>query len=140
MSSASFDTSKKEETYNDSLHRCAACVGFFDRFYELFLASSEEVREKFQNTDFGRQKQALRASLYIMPLLHSWSEGYSIHFEKIARRHSRADRDIRPELYDLWLNCLLRAVRETDPLYRTEVGVAWREVLEPGIEFMKSRY
>ena len=33
------------ELFNDSLERCTRTFGFLDRFYELFLASSEEVSQ-----------------------------------------------------------------------------------------------
>jgi hemoglobin-like flavoprotein len=140
MKSIPSNVKKAAEVYNESLERCVAHGGFVDRFYELFLGSSEEVAEKFKNTDFVRQKEALRASLYIMMMAHCWSVECDSHFEEIATRHSRSDLDIRPGLYDLWLNCLLQAVRETDPLFSLEVEAAWKNTLEPGIEFMKSRY
>ena len=53
---------------------------------------------------------------------------------------SRAELDIKPELYDLWLDRLVQAVREFDPKFDPEIETAWRRVLRPGIEFMKSRY
>ena len=62
-----------------------------------------------------------------------------VHLTRIARRHSRAALAIRPELYDLWLDCLIRAVREFDRSFSGETERAWRSVLR-GIEFMKSRY
>lgn len=127
-------------TYNESLDRCVTHRGFLDRFYQLFLASSEEVREKFSKTKFDRQKEALRASLYVMMTAHDWCVECDSHLEEIAERHSRRDLDIRPALYDLWLSCLLQAARESDPYWDAEVESAWRKVLQPGIDFMTSRY
>jgi len=126
--------------YNASLDRCTARPGFLDRFYELFLASADEVREKFKNTNFDRQKEALRMSLYMMMTAHDWSVECDGHLEEIAERHSRHDLDIAPHLYDLWLVCLLRAVSEFDPGYDANVAAAWRAALGPGIQLMKSRY
>ncbi len=34
-----------------SYGRCCASSGFFDSFYQYFLASSPEIREKFANTN-----------------------------------------------------------------------------------------
>ena len=51
------------KTFEDSLQRCNSNPNFLDRFYEVFLASSPKVKEKFAQTDFVRQKRALRASL-----------------------------------------------------------------------------
>jgi hypothetical protein len=48
--------------------------------------------------------------------------------------------DIKPEFYDLWLDRLLQAVAEFDPLFDARTGTAWRRLLRPGIEFMKSMY
>jgi len=93
------------ELFNDSLERCTRASGFLDRFYELFLASSEEVAKKFKHTDFRKQKRALK-----------------------------------PEFYELWLDCLIRAVKEFDRLCDSETERAWRSMMRAGIEFMKSRY
>ncbi len=41
---------------NDSFERCTARSRFLDRFYDLFLASSKEVAEKFSRTDFRKQR------------------------------------------------------------------------------------
>jgi hemoglobin-like flavoprotein len=62
------------------------------------------------------------------------------HLERLAKLHGRAELDITPELYDLWLDRLVQAVSEFDPMFDPEVETAWRRVLQPGIEFMKSRY
>ena len=35
----------------------------------------------------------------------------------------------KPELYDLWLDCLRRAVKEFDPLFGDETDAAWRRVM-----------
>ncbi|MGE0759218.1 MAG: globin domain-containing protein, partial [Pirellulaceae bacterium] len=125
---------------NASLDRCTARPGFLDRFYELFLASSGEVREKFKNTNFERQKEALRMSLYMMMTAHDWSTECDAHLEEIAERHSRHDLDISPHLYDQWLACLLQAVSEFDPIFDADVATAWTRTLQPGIQLMKSRY
>jgi hemoglobin-like flavoprotein len=129
------------EIFNDSLARCLRGEQFFQRFYELFLASSAEVRDKFSNTDFGRQRRMLQTSFYVLVeyIALGWPECQA-YLERIASSHSRQGRDIRPELYDLWLDCLLRAVQERDEQYSSEVEAAWRYMMGAGIAFLKSRY
>ena len=127
------------ELFNDSIERCFREPEFLGRFYTLFLASSDTVARKFEHTDMRKQARLLKTSLYIMMLASSESERV-VHLERLAKLHSRAGLDIKPELYDLWLDCLLRAVAEFDPLFGAETETAWRRVLQPGIEFMKSRY
>lgn len=134
------DASEQDlERFNDSLERMPG-GRFLERFYELFMAASPEVRAKFERTDFRRQRRVLKASLYMMMLAVEGRLEARVHLDEIARRHSRADLGIRPELYDLWLDCLIAAVREHDPRFDPETERAWRAVLRPGIEVMKARY
>jgi hemoglobin-like flavoprotein len=127
------------ELFNDSIERCSGKPEFLRRFYTLFLASSDAVAKKFKHTDLQKQAAMLKSSLYVMMLAGSESEKV-VHLEGLAKRHSRTELDIKPELYDLWLDRLVQAVEEFDPLFDAETGAAWRHMLQPGIDFMKSRY
>ena len=129
------------ELFNDSLERCLRDGRLFERFYELFLASSEEVREKFRNTDFRRQRRMLQSSFYMLVeyMALGWPE-CEAYLERIAAAHSKHGRDISPHLYDLWLKCLLSAARECDERYSPEIEAAWRYVMDAGIGFLKARY
>ena len=128
------------ELFNDSLERCTGRPGFLDRFYELFMTSSEEIAAKFKHTDFMKQKKALRVSLYKMMLVREGNAGADVDLERLAQLHSRRQLDVRPELYELWLDRLIQAVREFDPVFSGETEKAWRNVMRPGIEFMRARY
>jgi hemoglobin-like flavoprotein len=124
-----------------SLGRCIENPAFLDCFYELFMASSEEIRKKFEATDFARQKKMLRDSLYVMLVAAGTTRGPAHkELEKLADRHSRSQLGIKPEWYDIWLTSLLQAVAEYDPEYRPELADAWRESLQDGIYIMRSRY
>ena len=127
------------ELFNDSLERCSRSPEFLQRFYALFLASSDVVARKFEHTDLRKQARMLKTSLYVMMLASGEIERIA-HLERIAKLHSRAGLDIKPELYDLWLDRLVQAVEEFDPMFDLEIETAWRRLLQPGIEFMKSRY
>jgi hemoglobin-like flavoprotein len=129
------------ELFNDSLERCLRGEQFFQRFYELFLASSPEVRDKFRTTDIRNHRRMLQTSFYMLMEYVAFggleSEAY---IERIAVEHGKQGRDIPPHLYDLWLECLLRAVKECDDHYSTEVEAAWRHMMDAGIIFFKSYY
>ena len=129
------------ELFNDSLERCLRGGQFFQRFYELFLASSEEVRDKFRATDFRKQRRMLQTSFYMLVeyIVLGWPECQA-YLERISAAHSKQGRDIPPHLYDLWLDCLLRAVKENDDLYSAEVENSWRYMMGAGIAFLKARY
>ena len=129
------------EVFNDSLARCLHGDRLFQRFLELFLTSSEEVRAKFHGTDLAKQRRMLQSSFYmLLEYIGVASLESRTFLERIAHEHSKHGRDIPPHLYDLWLDCLLRAVKECDPRYSPEVEAAWRYMMEAGIAFLKSRY
>jgi hemoglobin-like flavoprotein len=112
---------------------------FLSRFYEIFLAESPEIRVRFDNNDMERQREMLAQSLHEM-VDFATSRVASDRLGRVADRHSRRQRDIPPELYEVWLDSLIRTVREMDPLFCEEIELAWRVVLAPGIAYMKFRY
>jgi hemoglobin-like flavoprotein len=129
------------EQVEDSLRRCNTDPGFLDRFYERFLRSSPKVREKFVGTDFTRQKRMLQASLQLL-LVAAQDDGKrpAPYLDEVAARHSASQMAIGAELYDLWLDSLLAAVREVDPGWSAEVEQAWESVMTVGIAYLVSRY
>jgi len=132
----------KSEIFRASLRRCLADNVFLRTFYELFMASSPEVREKFKDTDFPRQARVLTDSLYLMAAA-SESKGNAIAWKELDRlgeAHSRKGLDIRPDLYASWLECLVGAARQYDAEFSPEIEEAWRTSLAPGIERLRSRY
>ena len=130
------------EAFRASLKRCLTAPDFLLDFYGLFMASSDEIREKFKNTDFTRQTRILADSLWAMSVAAqgkadspAWGD-----LPRLAERHSRRDLDIPPELYDQWLDCLVVAARRHDPEFSDDLETAWRETLLVGIEYLRSRY
>jgi hemoglobin-like flavoprotein len=129
------------ETFDRSLGRCNARPGFLDRFYERFLTMSPKVREKFEKTDFVRQKRALRASFHNMLLAAGDGDaGPERHLKDLAISHSRHGYDIGAEFYDYWLDALLAAVREFDDDWNHDVEEAWEQVMGVGIQYLLSHY
>ena len=130
------------DTFLASLGRCRATPGFLDAFYQRFVASSDEVRAKFAKTDMLRQVQMLEDTLFVVANAVQGEEGSPARSDlpRIAERHSRRDLDIGPELYDLFLECLVVTVRTHDPKFTPEVEAAWREVMGFSIDYMRKRY
>ena len=130
------------EIFRASLRRCLADTDFLRDFYERFMASSPEVRAKFEGTDFPRQTRVLADSLYLMSVASeskadaiAWKE-----LDRLAEGHSRSGLDIRPDLYGNWLDCLVKAASKHDSEFSTAIEEAWRTALAPGIEHLRSRY
>lgn len=133
-------SAKQVDVVKQSLQRCLQAGDFLNFFYELFLASSPEVKEKFKNTSFSRQSIMLKGSLQVMLLYAAGRLSDEGSMKQLAEIHDHHHRDIRPELYDLWLGCMLDAVRQSDPQFAPEIENAWRVVMQPGIDYMTSRY
>ncbi len=130
------------ETFLASLRRCLAAPGFLDSFYERFMSSSEEVREKFRNTDMKRQARVLEDSLYVVANAVQGEENSLARgaLPSLAARHSRQGMDIRPGLYDLWIDCLVDTARAHDPQFDAAADSAWRETLVFGANFLRQHY
>jgi hemoglobin-like flavoprotein len=130
------------DVFRRSLHRCLGDPSFIESFYERFVGSSEEAREKFKNTDMRRQVRMLEDSLFVLAVaVQSGADSPARgSLPGIAERHSSRDLDIRPELYDVWLEALVETASHYDPEFTPEIGGAWRSTLAAGIEYMRSRY
>ncbi len=111
-------------------------VQFFTRFYENFMDSSEEVREKFKDTDMEKQKMMLEKSLFRVAMFHGRHVAND-ELRRIAEVHSRHRHNVRPGLYILWMDALIETVKEFEENFSDDIELAWRIVLAPGIEFMK---
>ena len=121
--------------------RCTGNPDFLSLFYELFLASSPKVRDKFAATDFAKQKAVLQSSLTLM--LRAATEedaGLPTYLDDLAHRHGASGMGIGAELYDLWLDQLLVAVKVCDPEWTPEVAAAWEQIMTVGIRYLCDRY
>ena len=121
-------------------HRCISKKTFLDTFYDCFLSKSDEVAYKFRGTDFTRQKRMLRESILMMVMFSRDPVGVEEDMIKLAERHNRNGVDIPARLYTLWLDSLCEAIEKHDPEHTTEIALKWRAAMEPGIEFLISKY
>ncbi len=125
--------------FGQSYTRVIESERLFDTFYDTFIASSPQVAEKFRGTDLERQKRMLEQSLGYVTGFHT-----DLMIEQelvdVARMHDKHHRDIGPEFYDKWVDCLIEAVKACDPQFTREVELAWRLTLAPGITYMKFQY
>ncbi len=126
--------------FHDSLDRCLANPSFFDIFYDDFLKSSDEVRAKFHQTNFVHQKAALRLALVSIIDASAHKSGHFSVLDPVAVRHSRAGVDIPPRLYDLWLDSLLHTVEACDARFTDKTAKLWREMFQPAIDYIVSKY
>lgn len=121
-----------------SYGRCCASANFFDDFYTRFLESSPEIRAKFATTDMTQQKHLLRHGILNLVL---YARGMpDTKLRALGESHSRHRMDIKPHLYDIWVDALMATVACHDTAFDATVGRAWREVLTKGIEVIQRHY
>ena len=132
--------SRQVQAAKESLKRCLGSEAFLDIFYNKFLSVSDDIRNKFANTRFENQKIMLKASLHIMLMLARGDLKNTQTMQQLADVHGAKTLDIRPEYYHSWVESMLYAIQQTDPQYTPELGESWRQALQPGIDFMLSKY
>lgn len=124
------------ERFEGSMHRCLESPDFLRRFYERFIGASEEVAEKFANTDLDRQAQMLQDSLRLVLQAAVGVEAGRDHLAHIAELHSRRKLGIGPHLYQFWLDSLVAVAGDTDPDWDETLDDIWRAALQPCIDRM----
>ncbi|MCG6656872.1 globin [Halomonas campisalis] len=128
-----------DASYLRVLNRQVDDQDFFSAFYDRFIAASPEVAVKFRHTDMPRQRSMLKKAFYhLLAFYVSSHADYYLH--QVAILHSRAHLDIRPALYDLWLDCLVDTARVFDEQFDADIELAWRLVMTPGIVYMTFHY
>jgi hemoglobin-like flavoprotein len=122
-------------TFHSSLERAAAHARFADVFYARFMASSAAVAAIFAGVDVGKLKRKLRASLHVMTLAADDAPGTDLYLDYLGAVHTQLD--IRPEMYDAWLDALVGTVAECDPEFCGAIERAWRSVIGAGVARIK---
>lgn len=132
-----------EQTFDESYHRVMTIYkenpSFFDIFYEIFFSASPEIEQYFAHTDMQRQKEIMSKSFYNLFIFYG-SDHADDYLSKIAATHSKKGLNIRPELYDTWLESIIKTVAHCDPEFDNDIELAWRLVLSAGIVYMKFKY
>jgi hemoglobin-like flavoprotein len=137
-------TNELARVFNDSyervMHGPSRSSGeFFTAFYKLLVATSDEAASKFRNTDMAAQVRMLQSSVTV--LLNFFVTSHQDEYlGQLAERHGKRGLDIPPELYSVWLDCLIETVRQFDSKFNDDVATAWQVVFSKGIDFMTSRH
>lgn len=107
-----------------------------DLFYKYLLASDERIKSFFVKTNFAEQKQMVRHGIL---MLLNCANGDAISQLALRRlghtHHTRIG--ILPDMYKHFVDCLIKAAAELDPMWSPRIERAWRADLLAGIEVMK---
>ncbi len=113
---------------------------FLDDFYKEFLASSPEIKPMFAKTDFTKQKELLREGVSFLLMFCQDMPLAKVKIERLGTSHNRSHLNIRPDMYRFWIDSLMKTLKKHDPQFSEALDVQWRQVLNKGIEAMKSAY
>lgn len=126
--------------FEDSFSRALVNHGynkeFIERFYDLFIARSEKIADLFKDTNMAAQKTMLHDSLNYMLEYYRHPDN-DVHLKHIKNVHGNTGLNIPADFYDLWLDCLIEALKNHDPEFNDKVEQAWRTILAPGIQYMR---
>lgn len=134
------ETINKVEVVQKSYGRCLSTGDVLQTFYDYFLNSNPAVKDKFKNTDFENQKKLLKHGINLMIMFAAGTFAGNSGLKRLQQSHSRHNLNIDPRYYELWKNCLLRAVEKHDYKANTEVITAWDFVLNKGIKLITAGY
>lgn len=129
------------EDLQQSYGRCLREKNFIERFYEIFLDSHPTIRPMFAQTDFQRQRMALRRGISAAISHAAGSSLSRFTTEQMAHAHSRRGHaPVPPELYPYWVDSLVQAVSETDPQANPQLIARWREGMAAVINTFVKHY
>ena len=128
------------ETVRARFARCEAAGDFAEEFYTIFLDASDEIAPLFAQTEFVKQRKILRATVYILVTRDVADPQTRATLDRIGYSHSRSQLNIRPALYELWLDSVCATGKHMDPEWTPAIEAAWRDRLRPGIEAITALY
>ena len=83
----------------ESFGRCTLKGDLIDRFYEIFLESHPDIKPRFANTDFTKQKELLRKGINIAILFGNDKVLGRKGIEKLRESHKRTKLNVRVLVY-----------------------------------------
>jgi hemoglobin-like flavoprotein len=135
MTAATLDTAAFE-TVRQSYGRSSMTPGFFEAFYDRFTAKSPTIRQMFAATDMAAQRQALRSGIAFLVQYAGGSQFAASKVDQLGESHRRDRLNVSPSMYPMWVDSLIATLADKDPYWTSELDLAWRDVLQQGIDRM----
>lgn len=130
-------SSQATEIARASVTRCVALPEFFPAFYRNFFAALPEAEPLFVKTNLARQHKLIEHAIKILLIFPQQAGGESTLLDRLAEKHGKAELGIPPAWYAPFLDSLVVTASQFDPEFTSEVGAAWRESLQPGMDYMR---
>ena len=122
--------SDQYEDLQQSYGRCLRDKRFIERFYEVFMASHPAITPMFADTDFSKQRMALRRGISVA-ISHAAASPLSKRATaEMAQVHSGSGRcPVDPALYPYWIDSMLKVIKETDEEANEALMQRWRQAM-----------
>jgi hemoglobin-like flavoprotein len=119
------------ESFNRVRHK-----GLAEKFYETLLGADPRIKVMFKNTNFERQRELF---VHGVLMLIEYANGKALGemaIKRLGELHSRRKMNVPPDLYPIWVNCLVETLAKLDPKFSPTLERQWREILQKGIDVM----
>lgn len=113
---------------------------FIPAFYKIFTNSHPSIPGMFKNTDFEKQHELLAQSINMAILFTQNNVIAKNAITRLRKSHDHEHLNIKPDLYPLWIDSLIRALKECDPEFTPALEQQWREIIEPAINHIREGY
>jgi len=114
---------------------------FVSSFYDKLMETSEEIREKFEHINMEEQTDILAHSIVMSFLFVDKNHQTAANtLNKVRESHNRDHLNITPELYDLWLDCMVETVSTCDPHANKQLLSDWHEVMSVAVNHIREGY
>ncbi len=110
-------------------------------FYVRLVAASEKIRNKFESVDMTEQASFLSHAIVMSFLFIDTNQQVAKKcLDDVRKTHAQGNLNIEPELYDIWLECLLETVALCDPHVNDELLSDWHDVMSVAINHIREGY
>ncbi|MCG7899230.1 MAG: globin [Candidatus Thiodiazotropha lotti] len=120
--------------FQQSLRRISLKQGFYDTFYDHFIAQSDEIAAIFHARDMDQLKGKLKETLQMVEDALMGKPGVVLYLEMLGRIHTRLKVDQRH--FEMWKYALLSTIERYDDEYDAEVKMAWEAAIETVVSLM----
>ncbi|MBN4082297.1 globin [Mariprofundus ferrooxydans] len=131
---------KKAKRVHQSYIR-AGSQKLVSEFYVRLMAASDEIRKKFEGIDMAEQVSLLSHAIVMSFLFIDKNQQVAKKcLDEVRTTHAQHNLNIAPELYDIWLECLLETVALCDPDANDELLSDWHDVMSVAINHIREGY
>ncbi len=114
---------------------------FLPRFLARFLSADIRVARTLGRYSVAHQRTILDRSILAVLHYEGAGPGAADGIHRLVQVHSQhGDVPIDPSLYPPWVESLLGALGETDPLWNEALESKWRAVIAPVVDMLMELY